>query len=313
VADEEGAEWRHRAFAPRSLGAASRRSWPVTMGVVGRATRTGCDQLVLEVARDGDYVALCDGVAAQFVVPIRYRGRILGAFDFEAGSADAFSEDNLAVFRMLADQMAGAIQLALLNRRLLAAREEVERFNRALSVANAALERQTRLDGLTGVANRRHFDETLDVEWRRAVRSGEPLSLVLVDIDCFKAYNDVCGHLQGDDCLRRVAAVLQGSLQRAGDLVARYGGEEFALVLPHLTEEAAATVAETLRSRVEDLAVPHRRSSVAPIVTISAGVATVVPRQGLGSAELIASADRALYLAKHGGRNRVCTAGRSAA
>lgn len=307
VADESGTEWEHRAFAPRRLrGRIRRRRWPVEAGVVGRAIESGDSQLVLDVGRDPDYVGVADGVAAEFAVPILFRDRILGVLDFEAAAAAAFSSENLTLFRMLADQVAGAIQLALVNRRLLLTREEVEQANRRLQDANRALERLTRLDGLTGVANRRHFDETLEREWRRAARSGAPVALLLADIDCFKAFNDAYGHLDGDDCLRRVGQVLRAGAQRAEDLVARYGGEEFAVLLPGLDEEAAAAVAERLRQRLEELGIAHERSTVAPSVTLSGGVSALVPRRGLAPSALVAAADSALYRAKQAGRNRIC-------
>jgi diguanylate cyclase (GGDEF)-like protein len=184
----------------------------------------------------------------------------------------------------------------------------VDERTHALAEANQRLERLSALDPLTGLANRRRFDEVLDLEWRRGCRSGGPISLVLFDLDFFKPYNDTNGHLAGDDCLRQVAQVLAGGLGRAGDLVARYGGEEFVALLPEHAEDAAQALAERLRAGVEALGLPHGGSAVSRVVTISAGVATMAADERRSPAELLAAADRALYEAKRGGRNRVARA-----
>jgi diguanylate cyclase (GGDEF)-like protein len=174
-----------------------------------------------------------------------------------------------------------------------------------LTETNAQLERLSTLDTLTGLANRRRFDEVLRHEWRRSAREGTPLSLVFCDIDNFKAYNDGYGHLAGDECLVKVARAVSAASNRPGDLAARYGGEEFVLVLPGTTEDGARTLAERLRTRVVELQIPHAHSRLAPHLTISLGVATAVPRPGSEPKELLDLADRALYVAKEEGRNRV--------
>ncbi len=160
-------------------------------------------------------------------------------------------------------------------------------------------------DGLTGIFNRRQFDRVLQTEWNRAMRSGYPLSLVLLDLDDFKAFNDNYGHLAGDHCLQRAAETLQTTLRRASDFLARYGGEEFAVILPDTDREQAATVAKNLCRAVETLEIPHDHSAAAAYVTISAGAASMVPPRGEDSAVLIAAADQALYKAKHGQGNQV--------
>ncbi|HUP42604.1 MAG TPA: sensor domain-containing diguanylate cyclase [Thermoanaerobaculia bacterium] len=300
VADESGTEWEFRGFAPRAVGERrSRRRWPVSAGVVGRAIRSGEAQLVLDVRQDPDYFGVLEEVVAELVVPIQFQDRVLGAINYEAADPGVFSSDNLALFLALAGQLAGAIELTLANRRL--------------QEANHALERLTRIDSLTGVANRRHFDETLEVEWRRALRAEEPVALVLADIDCFKPFNDAYGHQRGDESLRRVAEVLGTGLQRVADLAARYGGEEFALLLPGLDEGEAAGLAERLRRQVEALAIPHGRSTVARHVTLSAGVAAAVPVREEDPALLVGAADGALYRAKQAGRNRVVRASEAGA
>ncbi|MGR2740185.1 GGDEF domain-containing protein [Billgrantia sp. Q4P2] len=167
------------------------------------------------------------------------------------------------------------------------------------------LEELSYQDGLTGVANRRLLDSVLETEWASARRSGQPLSFIMLDIDCFKQYNDHYGHLAGDDCLRRVAQILAASILRPRDLLARFGGEEFALVLPETDLESARQVAERCRAAISDASIPHRASDVSHLVTVSMGVATANPADGGGQASLIEKADRLLYRAKQGGRDRI--------
>jgi diguanylate cyclase (GGDEF)-like protein len=170
------------------------------------------------------------------------------------------------------------------------------------------LESRSLLDALTLIPNRRKFDETLAMEWRRAMRDKTPLSLVMVDIDYFKQYNDHYGHGAGDICLQKVAAALAESVVRPSDLVARYGGEEFVVILPDTHQQAALHVAERVRESIERLALPHAHSTVAAVVTISVGVATQqVTQEHLLPKILSDAADKALYSAKNEGRNRVCS------
>ncbi|QOW19651.1 diguanylate cyclase [Lysobacter ciconiae] len=166
------------------------------------------------------------------------------------------------------------------------------------------LRRLAWVDGLTGIANRRHFDDCLRDEWNRCARLGSPLSLVSFDIDHFKRFNDSLGHLAGDDALRAVAAAAAGCVSRPGDLVARTGGEEFAALLSHVDAAGAATVAEHIRQAVADLAIGHPATERGR-VSVSVGVATVVPTRDGDPIELLAAADRALYAAKADGRDRV--------
>lgn len=164
--------------------------------------------------------------------------------------------------------------------------------------AQIALEQLATRDGLTGLANRRCFDDTLAAEWARAMRQKQPLSLLMVNVDNFKAYNDANGHLGGDECLKRIAAAVSGEM-RANDLVARYGGEEFAVILPNESLKGAAIVAERIRCRVEKLQVAHQR------ITVSIGAATAFASSETDPSQLVAIADGALYRAKHMGRNRI--------
>jgi len=183
--------------------------------------------------------------------------------------------------------------------------EDLLKLTEELEDANQKLLRLSFIDGLTGVANRRHFDKQLDEEIRRAIRHYEPLSLIMIDIDCFKDYNDTYGHLAGDDCLKKTADKIKDILRRPGDFAARYGGEEFALILPGTFEEGALAVAERLRSGVESLQIAHSKSTAGSVVTISAGVASMLPHKEISPQNLIGAADKALYNAKKEGRNRV--------
>jgi diguanylate cyclase (GGDEF)-like protein len=165
------------------------------------------------------------------------------------------------------------------------------------------------LDGLTGIANRRHLDTTFDLEWRRARRSATPLSLIIVDVDYFKNYNDLYGHLAGDLCLQKIAHTIRDSLRRAGNFAARYGGEEFAVILPDTDAEEAYFFAESLREKIEYLNIEHNDSKVGSNVTVSLGISTTIPEKASTQEKFISLADKALYKAKQGGRNRVVRAG----
>lgn len=180
---------------------------------------------------------------------------------------------------------------------------------RELAEANLQLQKLAALDSLTGIANRRRFDEILQLEWQRGQRDRQPLSLLLCDVDFFKRYNDSFGHQAGDLCLKKVAAVLTERLKRPADLAARYGGEEFAIVLPDTELAGAMVVGEACRRHLEALAIENPNADTEfSCVTMSVGVATVVPSPESSLEQLIAQADRALYAAKHAGRNRVINA-----
>jgi diguanylate cyclase (GGDEF)-like protein len=169
------------------------------------------------------------------------------------------------------------------------------------------LESLSLLDALTQIPNRRRFDETLISEWKRAARDETPLSLMMIDIDHFKQYNDYYGHGCGDSCLQSVASELCNSVSRPGDLVARYGGEEFVAILPDTDQASALKIAELMRQNIEMLGLPHAFPEVGAVVTISVGVATQVKVNPESSTKILSdAADKALYLAKEGGRNRVC-------
>lgn len=181
--------------------------------------------------------------------------------------------------------------------------EQVEEKTKELQVANLRLESLSRIDGLTGVANRRHLDDFIEKQWRLATRNKTTISLILIDIDYFKPYNDNYGHQAGDECLRKVAKHLKNLVQRPEDLVARYGGEEFAIVLPNTKE--ADHVSEMCRQYIEGLHIPHKFSKGNDIITISAGYCTLSPKIGDDQDQLVKVADTALYRAKENGRNQV--------
>ena len=175
----------------------------------------------------------------------------------------------------------------------------------ALQKANDELQRLAALDDLTQIANRRRFDDRLAQEWRRAQRDGKYLAVIICDIDHFKQYNDTYGHLKGDDALHAVAQAIHAALKRPMDLVARYGGEEFAMILPGTDIDGAERVANEVKEAVAELGIEHRSSKVGPSVTLSFGVAALIPGMDLSSKMLIETADRALYRAKAEGRDQI--------
>lgn len=181
----------------------------------------------------------------------------------------------------------------------------INKLYQQLEKVNQELQCLAIVDGLTKLANRRRFDHYLQDKWHELAREKVPLSLILCDIDYFKKYNDNYGHLRGDACLQEVAQAISSSVNRPADLVARYGGEEFAVILPNTPSAGAVYVAEQIRQNVKDLHISHSKSWVLPYVTLSLGVATVIPQLESTPASLIALADQALYQAKLAGRDRV--------
>ena len=178
-------------------------------------------------------------------------------------------------------------------------------FSKQLEEANRQLERLILIDGLTSIANRRHFDEFLEKEWLRNMRDNKPVSLIMGDIDFFKNYNDTYGHQAGDDCLKQVAAILNNFAKRPGDLAARYGGEEFAVILSGTDIKQAGVLAENVNKKLREIRIPHSDSQAADYVTLSFGVASIIPKYGTKPYDLIKAADTTLYKAKHSGRNQV--------
>lgn len=265
--------------------------WPITLGAAGRCARTGMPQLLLDVAHDPDYVAGNRRVRSELLVPIRYRDRIHGVLNLESIRTDVFTLEAQRVFVAIAEQIAGAIRLAQVVRQLEETRGELERLSA--------------IDGLTGIANRRTFEARLEGEWRRLSRERRQLAVLRVDADCFERLNDARGATHGDACLRRLAQLAAGVARRAGDLVARWDGAEIAILLPGIALGEASRIAERLRQAVEAEAMEHPASTVAPVVTVSVGVAAVRPSMGRPAAELVAAAGAALRAAKTEGRNRI--------
>lgn len=184
-------------------------------------------------------------------------------------------------------------------------KSRTDRRTKELEEANKRLSLLSTLDGLTGIPNRRFFDQSVIQEWRRAQRDKQKLSIAMIDIDYFKNYNDTYGHQEGDECLRRVAACIAKEAKRPGDLVARYGGEEFSLVLPNTDVSGALSLCEDIRRSVELLAITHETSLVNSHVTVSMGLATISPSDSMSPCHLIKLADQSLYKAKESGRNKV--------
>lgn len=182
--------------------------------------------------------------------------------------------------------------------------DRVQLLSAQLHAKNSELEKMAVVDALTAVHNRRAFDDTVERNWRMAIRNGRPLACIMIDIDCFKAYNDHYGHRAGDKVLQSVAKALERCAHRATDYLCRYGGEEFSALLIDMGPEKAREMAERMVSAIRNLRLPHERSDCADVVTISAGVTAFVPQRGASSELLIEAADQALYEAKKGGRNR---------
>jgi len=272
------------------------------------------------VGRPGD----CFGEMA--LIERRERSATLRALDDtlvleipEAAFRDHLSQNPgalMALLRVFSERSRRDLDsLVSANLKLLAQAEEMDKKNRELTETrrqlehrNRDLERISALDTLTQIANRRRFDAVLRQEWRRSARDESPLSLVFCDIDYFKRFNDTYGHQAGDECLVRVAQAMEETLNRPADLVARYGGEEFIALLVDTGLEGARMLAERMRARVEGLRVEHRASGVASHLTVSLGVASIVPKPAVRPEDLVDRADRALYTAKEGGRNRVVAA-----
>ena len=183
--------------------------------------------------------------------------------------------------------------------------EERKRVEKALEEANRELEQLASLDGLTHIANRRQFDVTLALEWKRLSRDAKPLSLIFCDIDFFKKYNDNYGHVNGDNCLKKVALAITSSIRRPADIAARYGGEEFAVIMPDTDLDGAVVVAEEIRKAVRKLGIAHTQSEAGPVISLSLGVTTMTPDSEKSPETIILAADNLLYQAKEAGRDQI--------
>ncbi len=231
-------------------------------------------------------------IKAAIIVPILNGEHLWGLLIAHQCAAPRYWQAfEVNLLQQLASQVAIAIHQSVLYQQVQAANEELQRL--------------ATLDGLTQIANRRRFDEYLEDEWRRLKREQVPLSLILLDVDFFKLYNDTYGHLAGDDCLRQLANALKNIVKRPADLIARYGGEEFAVILPNTEIQGAIYVAQNIRQAIRNLAIAHAQSSMCDRVTVSLGVVSIVPNCEISPPDLINAADKALYIAKQQGRDQV--------
>ncbi|MBS3027284.1 MAG: diguanylate cyclase [Dolichospermum sp. DET50] len=231
---------------------------------------------------------------ANLVVPIEQENSIWGLLVvYECSNPRKWAKSDINLLTQLTNPLVMAIKQAELYQQL--------------EAANQKLQQLASIDSLTQIPNRRSFDEVLEREWQRLQREQAPLSLILCDMDFFKNYNDTYGHQSGDDCLKEVAKILQQAAQRPGDLAARYGGEEFALVLPNTDTAGAVYVAETILSSIRTKNLIHESSKISSYLTLSLGIATIIPQSSSSLTWLIAKADEALYRAKLTGRDRYVT------
>lgn len=232
------------------------------------------------------------------------------AYDMESAYKDntavALLESMNNLYQVLSAQNRALAATNLhLEERVAERTDELAQANQALMALNHRLEVLSNSDGLLGIANRRYFDDRLEREWRRSVRERQPLSLLMIDVDHFKGYNDRYGHQAGDLCLQSVAQAALMALKRPGDLLARYGGEELAVILPNTHLDGAIPVAREIQRELAEKHIPHAASPVADLVTLSIGVAAMLPDDQTSAAMLVAVADRGLYAAKDRGRNRI--------
>ena len=236
-----------------------------------------------------------------------YYGSISGlitmayCFYFFSQPGKLFCYTNMDLYKVFVIFIATAAMIFMVGR----LKKQVDSRTWELEQMNEKLRLMATVDGLTGVMNRRCFDEMLDREWKRSLREKVPVAIVMVDVDYFKKYNDTYGHQSGDECLRQVAEAMEKRVHRPSDYAARYGGEEFVLLLSNTSLDGAIKVAEDIRLLIENLKLPHAASEVSSYVTISLGVMTLIPDAGMQISEVVRKADQALYYAKRRGRNRV--------
>ncbi|MEE3715649.1 diguanylate cyclase [Tumidithrix elongata RA019] len=308
-------------------------------GIIGSVTQNGTADIINEVASDPRntfphntlHKGQITGVSSMICVSLCTDDRPIGAIAIAHDTPIFYSARDLKLLTRIASPVAPAIGNTLLHAELYAVqaeylqkleievaertkelRQEIYERHRAeasLQDANQKLQQLADLDGLTNVANRRRFDEYLLDEWDRAGRDRKPLSLIMCDVDYFKKYNDTYGHQGGDDCLRKVAQAMNQSAKRPADMVFRYGGEEFAVLLPSTDMDGAMTVANQIRDSVKALQIEHEASLVSKYISVSLGVASMVPIIDAAPTILVTIADQALYQAKNDGRDRIYAIG----
>jgi diguanylate cyclase (GGDEF)-like protein len=279
------------------------------------------DLILLDIRMPGlDGYAVCERLKSNPKtrnIPVIFISSLQEVFDkvkaFSVGGVDYISKpfEPLEVLSRMENHLRlRSLQLQLIEKNQKLEQEILQRkkVEVELRQANLELERLANIDGLTGVANRRQFDLTLIKEWYRLKRENLPLSLIICDIDYFKRYNDYYGHIEGDNCLKKVAEGISNGVKRTGDLVARYGGEEFVVVLPNTSLDGAKKVAENIRNCVNNLHLTHGGSDVSKYVTLSMGVSSMIPMLEMSPELLKITADEALYQAKKQGRNQIIAA-----
>ncbi|WP_339384787.1 diguanylate cyclase [Tychonema sp. LEGE 06208] len=299
-------------------------------GLPGIVWNTGFPQWITDILKDRNcvrsHLAAKAGLRSAFGFPIRASRQVVGVMTFFCQEKQPLDEDLLEMMAAVGSQLGQFVKRKYAEKELQEAEasirflyeqekrqsEELAQQNLALEqakleleAANQTLQELASIDGLTQIANRRSFDKALKSEWQRMARETAPLSLLLLDIDFFKLYNDRYGHQRGDECLKKVAKILEKNARRGGDLSARYGGEEFAVILSRTEVKGAMRVAELIRSDLNAAEILHADSKVSKFVTLSIGVTNVVPAVGLSIEGLIGEADRALYRAKLEGRDRI--------
>jgi diguanylate cyclase (GGDEF)-like protein len=271
---------------------------------LGRILETGRPRIINDLVdylerrpqSDATRAVVEEGMRSSMTVPLKAMGHEVGFLFFSSQTPDIYTDKHARLLARISGQLSLAIEKSRLYDRLL-------ETTKLLEEANQRLERAASTDALTGIANRRVFDERLEIEWRRCRRNSQPLSILMIDIDRFKRFNDLHGHVAGDECLRAVAATLTDTLTRAADLVARYGGDEFGAILPETTPDEAVRLANELRMKIGKLELKDLGPAAG--FTISIGVATGVPTEDRSEGDLVRSADANLYAAKNEGRNLV--------
>ncbi|MES0491878.1 MAG: diguanylate cyclase [Leptospirales bacterium] len=299
------------------------KSLNVPIQVVKYVARTMEPVLLMNAIGDSrfgkDPYILSNNIKSILCMPVRRQGKTVGLMYLENNlSTGVFTEHRMELLDMISAQVAisldNAKQYETLEKKVFERTTIIEEEKGKLQIAlqknvdaNRILERLAAIDGLTGLVNRRQFDDFMKVEWKNAIRENSPLSLIMIDIDYFKKYNDGFGHQKGDDCIKKVATAILAKLKRPTDIAARYGGEEFVVILPTTTKESALMIAEEIQLYIESLSLNHVYSEISDVITVSAGVGTIRATAKNSPAILIEMADKALYLAKHAGRNQVKT------